>query len=103
MRSIELHLSITVEESHKNELIAFLRDARAYYERIPGVTVRLLQSRHDRRRFIEVVEYATTEAYECDQRRVDNDPVMQQYLTRWRSLLSGRVTAESYDDLSNDL
>jgi hypothetical protein len=80
MKRIVIHLSVEVHNSRKQGLIEFLREARPFYEEIPGATLRLLQDRNNPENFIEIVEYATFEAYEQDQTRVDSDPKMQAYL-----------------------
>jgi len=103
MKRIVLHLCIEVQNTRRKELLEFLREARSFYEEIPGATVRLLQNRDNPKNFIEVIEYATMEAYELDQARVNTNAKMQAYLSRWRSLLNGPVRMEIYDDLTSEL
>src|SRR5689334_2047838 len=101
MKRIVLHLNIAVQNTRREELLEFLREARSFYEEIPGAVVRLLQNRDNPQSFIEVIEYETIEAYELDRTRVDSDAKMQAYLSRWRSLLNGPVRIEIYDDLTS--
>jgi len=107
MPAIVLHLRIRVEPEppqRREELLAFLRDARDYYEQggdgTGGVRMRLLQDAEDENAFIEVFEYDTIEAYQADEQRVANDPVMKAVLTKWRSLLKGPPKVETYIDLT---
>lgn len=74
----------------------FLRQAIPYYQRPGGIRVRLLRDARDDSRFIELVEYADEDAYERDQRRVEQDAEMQSYLARWRALLAEPPEVEVY-------
>ncbi|MGD9789545.1 MAG: putative quinol monooxygenase [Phycisphaerales bacterium] len=93
---MELHLRIRVETGRREEFLAFLREATVYYESPGGIAIRLLEDERDDHRFIEVVAYATREAYERDRERVERDPVMRGYLERWRALLAEGPLVEVY-------
>jgi quinol monooxygenase YgiN len=95
-----LHLGIQVAEGNEERLLAFLREAVLYYEQPGDLRVRLLRSRSDPRRFIEVVEYADPSAYDRDQMRVARDPRMKGFLERWHELLDGPVEVETYEELT---
>ena len=73
----------------REELVAFLAEAIPFYEAPGGIRVRLLWDVTDEDRFIEVVEYADAAVHDRDQRRVEHDPQMGEYLGRWRELLDG--------------
>lgn len=79
------------------ELEAFLKDAIPFYESPGGIAVRLLWSRDEPGRFIEVIEYLDVETFERDQVRVEQDPEMKRYLERWRELLSEPVSVEVFE------
>jgi hypothetical protein len=93
---IELHLRGRIAAGRRAELTAFLAEAIPFYEEPGGIRVRLLWDMTDDNRFIEVVEYADTTAYDRDQQRVEQDPRMKDYLRRWRALLDGAAVVETY-------
>ncbi len=93
---IDLHLRCRVCPGRRAEFLAFLREAIPFYEAPGGITVRLLQDLHDDHRFIELVLYDDEATYTRDQKRVENDPTMQAFLARWRTLLAEPATVEVY-------
>lgn len=96
MAGIELHLRIRVKSGDRDAFFTFLRRAVPFYESPGGIRIRLLEDRDSPERFIEVVEYATERAYRDDQRRVEEDPEMKAYLSRWRGLLAEPPVVEVY-------
>ena len=97
-RTIVLHLRIKTKEAGGEALRSFLRAAVPFYEAPQGIAVRLLRSRADPTRFLEVIEYEDEEAFEKDAARVRSDPEMRRLLDRWRSLLVGEVEVEVFED-----
>src|SRR6185436_19766586 len=95
-----LHLCIRVAEEKEERLLAFLREAVPYYEQPGDIRIRLLRSRSDPRRFIEVVEYADRSAHDRDQIRVASEPRMRSFLERWHDLLDGPVEVETYEEVT---
>jgi quinol monooxygenase YgiN len=95
-----LHLGIRVTEGNEERLLALLREAVPYYEQPGDIRIRLLRSRSEPRRFIEVVEYADRSAHDRDQIRVANEPRMKGFLERWRALLEGPVEVETYEEVT---
>jgi quinol monooxygenase YgiN len=93
---ISLHLRIKVKPEQREALLAFLCEARPFYEQPGGITMRLLENRSDPNAFIEVFEYESVAAYEADDRRVREDPQQRAYIERWRSLLDGPPVVEVY-------
>lgn len=93
---IDLHLRIRIKPGMREAFLAFLREARDYYESPGGITIRLLEDCSDDHRFIELVLYDDEAAYERDQQRVEHDPTMKRYLTRWRELLAEPPVVERY-------
>ncbi len=93
---IELHLCGRVAPGRREDLQAFLREAIPFYERPGGIRVRLLWDAAEPDRFIEIVEYADQHTHDRDQRRVDADPEMREYLRRWRALLTGPPEVRTY-------
>lgn len=85
MAVIILVLEGTVKAGARDAFEAFLREARPYYESIGDVTMRVLWA--DDRRFREIFEYHTEAAYRLDDDRVNHDPVMAGYLSRWLTFL----------------
>lgn len=93
---VDLHLRLTVKLGRRDEFLAFLRDAIPYYESPGGIEVSLLQDYDNPHRFIEIIRYRDQAAYVDDQRRVDADPRMRDYIERWRALLAEPPVAEVY-------
>jgi RimJ/RimL family protein N-acetyltransferase/quinol monooxygenase YgiN len=93
---IDLHLRIRVLPQNRAAFDAFLREAIPFYESPGGIRIRLIEDKADATRLIEVVEYASAEVFEADQRRVENDATMREYLARWRALLDGPPVVEVY-------
>ncbi|MBX3094587.1 MAG: hypothetical protein KF680_08650 [Cryobacterium sp.] len=93
---IELHLRGRVAAGRRRELDAFLIEAIPFYEQPGGIRVRLLWDVADPDRFIETIEYADQDAHDRDQVRVATDETMRGFLERWRSLLEGPPTVETY-------
>lgn len=48
--------------------------------------------------FLEIVEYADEVTWAADQGRVDNDPEMGAWLTRWRALLDGPLAVRTFTE-----
>jgi quinol monooxygenase YgiN len=97
---IQLHLRIRVAPGQREALLAFLRDAIPYYEAPGEIRVRLLAASEDSEQLIEVVEYATRDAYVADQQRVEHDVHMRDLISRWRALLDGPPVVEVYEDIA---
>lgn len=93
---IDLHLRCRVLPGKREEFLAFLKEARSFYEAPGGITVRLLTDVNDDHRFIELILYDSINDFNKDQLRVANDPEMKEYLSRWRSLLAEAPTVEVY-------
>ncbi|TVQ64365.1 MAG: hypothetical protein EA379_01800 [Phycisphaerales bacterium] len=91
-----IHLRLRVAAARRDEFLAFLRDAVPFYERPGGIRVRLLRDERDPETYIEVIEYASRDAYERDQQRVEHDLEMRARLQRWRALLEGPPVVEVY-------
>ena len=95
-----LHLRVRVAAENRERLIAFLREALPHYERPGGIRIRLLQSRDDPRRFLEIVEYEDRSAHDRDQVRVESEPQMRALLDRWHGLLEDSVEVETYEEIT---
>ena len=93
---IELHLRGRVAAGRRDELLAFLAEAIPFYERPGGIRVRVLWDISDSDRFNEIVEYADQATHDRDQVRVEQDPVMGEYLQRWRALLEAAPQIDTY-------
>lgn len=89
-------MRIRVAAENQDRLRDFLRRATPYYEQPGGITVTLLQRSDDPEHFVEVVRYREERAYELDQARVRDDPVMKGHLAEWRTLLAEPPVIEVY-------
>ena len=98
-----LVLSLRVPEARHADLVSFLRQAVSTYEELPGVRVRLLQSRQDPDRWMEVVEYPDRATYDADQLRVDTDPRLIGLLDRWRRLLAEPAGVETWEERTHQI
>ncbi len=99
-RRLLLYLEISVDPVHHDSLISFLRAARAHYESLPGVSVRLLRSTEETSRYLEVIEYPDQTTFDRDHARLESDELMRGYLQQWRSLLAGPARTSVYEDLT---
>lgn len=88
MSQIHLHLACKVLSGRVADFLAFIREAKPFYESPGGIQVFLLEDLEDDHRFIEVVIYQHQSAYEQDKKRVEEDIEMKEYLARWRALLA---------------
>jgi [ribosomal protein S5]-alanine N-acetyltransferase len=100
---VDLHLRIRVKREKRGAFDAFLSEAIPFYEAPGGIRVRLVQEEQDSSRLIEIVEYASEEAYKQDQKRVESDPTMKAYLGRWRDLLDGPPEVLVYHEQPTEL
>ena len=98
---LELHLRIRLRAGEREAFFSFLKEAIPFYERHGDSRIRLLQSSDDPLCFIEIVEYASQEAYERGEYEVENDPEMQSYLQRWRALLAEPPVVELWNVQDN--
>jgi quinol monooxygenase YgiN len=88
-----------VAEADQPRLLALLQEALPFYEEPGDLRIRLLRSRDDPERFIEVVEYQGRESHDRDQLRVASDPRMRALLERWHGLFTGPLEIETYQDV----
>jgi amino-acid N-acetyltransferase len=84
-------LAYRIPHARRDELLAFLREALALYERPGAIRVGLFESADEPGLFLELVAYATDAAYEADQLRVDHDAEMVAMLARFRDTVGGPV------------
>lgn len=99
---VRLLLRVQVREQDRDAFLAFLRRAIPEYELPGGIRVSLLRSTESPSEYIEVVEYATRQDYDNDQRRVESDERLKQLLAEWRSYVVSPpgVRTETYSDES---
>jgi hypothetical protein len=80
-----------VDARRRADLLAFLRDHIPFYERPGGIRMGLYESIDDPGLILELVAYASEEAYARDQQRVAGDPEMGRVLAAWRALVDGPI------------
>ena len=85
---VALHIALVSREPAGLALTTFLRQAVPFYQSLPGVNVRLLRSLDRPGRFVEIIEYATNEAFLADKARVAEDKRMQSLLAQRRELFT---------------
>jgi hypothetical protein len=98
-----LALGLSCREPTGVDLIAFLRRAAPFYKSLPGVNVRLHRSVDRPGHFIEIIEYATEEAFHADRARVADDTRMQNLLSEWRALLTEPPHVEHFVDITAEI
>lgn len=107
MRSVRphvvLHLQFHCRETSGQDLVKFLRRAVPFYQSVPGVNVRLLRSLDRPGRFVEIIEYATEEAFQADRVRLSDDSRMQSLLAEWRELLAEPPEVEHFADITAEI
>jgi hypothetical protein len=94
-----LCLRVRVSAHRRTEFLEFLREAIPVYERPGGIRVRLLQEADDAEAFCEMIEYDSTELFELDQHRVENDPDMKRLIARWREIIGGPPVVDHYVEI----
>ncbi len=80
-----------IKPDRRAALLAFLRDSFPFYERPGGIRMALYESVDEPGLVLELVAYASEQAYQRDQQRVDGDPEMQSILAGWKALVDGPV------------
>lgn len=98
-----LQLGLNCRESTGRELAVYLSKAVPFYRSVAGVNVRLLRSLDRPGRFVEIIEYATDEAFRADQARVANDQQMQDLLAEWRGLLVEPPQVEHFVEITPEI
>ncbi|MCB1496071.1 MAG: hypothetical protein KDJ86_09820 [Bauldia sp.] len=98
-----LHLGLNCRDATGRDLKRFLREATPFYESLPGVGIRLLQSLDRPGRFIEIVEYDSERALQLDDARLSQDPQMRAFIAQWRDLLIEPPEVERYLDLTAEI
>ncbi|MGO3928293.1 antibiotic biosynthesis monooxygenase family protein [Rhodopseudomonas pseudopalustris] len=98
-----IHLKLRCRGPDGQDLIDYLREAAPFYQELPGVTIRLLRNVERPGEFVEIVEYATREAFDADQIRIAEDQQMLKLLGRWRALLTEPPVVEHYEDISTSI
>jgi hypothetical protein len=84
-------------------LIAYLQEAVPFYQALPGIDIRLLRSVDRPGSFTEVIEYQTAQAFQADQKRIEEDGRMQRLLARWRTLLIDPPIVEHFTDITVEI
>jgi hypothetical protein len=97
---VVLQLGLNCREPTGRDLTAYLRKAVPFYRSLSGVNVTLLRSLDRPGRFVEIIEYATEEAFRADQARVADDKQMQSFLAQWRELLTEPPEVEHFADIT---
>lgn len=100
---VVLQLGLNCREPTGHELAGYLSKAVPFYRSLAGVNVRLLRSLDRPGRFVEIIEYATDEAFQADQVRVAHDKQMQDLLAEWRGLLVEPPLVEHFADITSEI
>jgi hypothetical protein len=95
-----LHLKFTAPSADPKHLLALVQAARPFYEFFGGKDVRLLQNVDDPSRFTQVIEYETDAGIEINRQQIASDPRWQASLNMWRSVVSGAIDIDIYNDVT---
>jgi [ribosomal protein S5]-alanine N-acetyltransferase len=94
---VRLLLRVRVPPQHRELFHEFLRNAIPEYEEPGDIRMALLRNREDPDEYIEVVEYASREAFDEDQIRMETNGRMQELLKSWRTYLLGPPVVETFE------
>jgi hypothetical protein len=94
-----LHLRFTLPSADPTQLLAMVNASKPFYEMLGGTEVRLIQNVDDPGKFIQTIEYETTEDMEINRARIAGDMRMQGFLTAWRTMLPGGVEIDVFKDV----
>jgi hypothetical protein len=95
-----LHFKMRTPTPDAKQLLPFIKAAIPFYEAFGHTRVRLLHNVDDPTQFVQVVEYETEEAFEMNRQRIAGDPTLRAFLQTWRTLLSGAVEIDVYEDVT---
>jgi hypothetical protein len=95
-----LHLKFSAPSADPKHLLALVQAARPFYEFFGGKDVRLLQNVDDPSRFTQVIEYETDASVELNRQQIASDPRWQASLNMWRSVVSGAIDIDIYNDVT---
>ena len=95
-----LHLKFSAPSADPKHLLALVQAARPFYEFFGGKEVRLLQNVDDPSRFTQVIEYETDAGIELNRQQIASDPRWQASLNMWRSVVSGAIDIDIYNDVT---
>jgi hypothetical protein len=97
-----MHLKFTAPTADPKHLLALVQAARPVYEFFGGKVVRLLQNVDDHSRYTQVIEYETDAGLELNRQQLASDPRWQASLLMWRSVVSGAIDIDIFDDVAKD-
>lgn len=100
---VVLQLGLNCKELTGRELTGYLSKAVPFYRNVGDVDVRLLRSLDKPGHFVEIIEYATEEAFQADQDRMAHDKQMQDLLAEWRGLLVDPPQVEHFADITPEI
>lgn len=86
--AVVLHLEVTVDESRRQDFLAFCRRAFPVYESLGGCLMALYEDPATPGRFFETGYYRTEADYARAERALEADPVQAALIKEWRALLS---------------
>ena len=72
--------------------------AAPFYQMFGNATVRLMQNVDDPAKFIQEIEYESTEDWELSRQKFAGDLRMQTYLQAWRTMLPGAPEIDVYQE-----
>jgi GNAT superfamily N-acetyltransferase len=84
-------LRYRVPPDRRGALFEFLAGAIRLYESPGGIAVGLYESLAERASFLELVAYASEEAFVSDQKRVEEHPEWKKALAQWREIVAGPI------------
>jgi hypothetical protein len=95
-----VHIKFAFTGADPAHLRTMLEAATPYLKMFGGTSVVLLQNVDDPARFIQVIEYETSEAIEINRQRLASNARLQTYLQAWRAMLPGGVEIDVYRDVA---
>jgi len=94
-----LQLRFTLPAGETGHLVAMIKAATPFYQMFGSANVRLMQNVDDPAKFIQEIEYESTEDWEINRQKIAGDLRMQTYLQAWRAMLPGAPEIDVYQEV----
>jgi hypothetical protein len=96
-----LHFKIRTPAPDAKQVLPLIKAAIPFYEAFGRTRIRLLHNVDDPTQFVQVIEYETEAAFEMNRQKIAGDPTLRAFMQTWRTLLSGAVEIDVYEDVTD--
>ena len=99
-----LHIKIRTPSADATALLTtMMKNALPMYQAFGDTQVRLLRNADNQAQFLQVIEYTTDRTFELNRQKIAGDPIMHNYLQAWRTLFTGAVEVDVYEDITEEV